>query len=177
LLLSSLQATIEQSGSDSDVRVVDLNTAAFSETPPAGLLLSEVKTEMSNIHYMKLYGHSKLAYYYHTKFMARKYTSIKFVAVHPGWVYTNIFEPHFKGRPYIAAAVGFFLNIFLTDVHQGAKGQLWASFGPKEQVRAGGFYKPSGQEFEHPLLDNDKLAQELWDWTEVEFEAKGIPPS
>ncbi|GAB1742459.1 hypothetical protein NU219Hw_g8005t1 [Hortaea werneckii] len=87
--------------------------------------------------------------------MARQYPEIKFVAVHPGVVNTGLFDDFRKRRPYVGAV-------------------LWASTAPTHDVRSGGFYNPSLKEYRHGLLANEKLAQELEEWTEAEFRGKGF---
>ncbi|KAI7204736.1 hypothetical protein KC316_g507 [Hortaea werneckii] len=106
--------------------------------------------------------------------MARQYPEIKFVAVHPGVVNTGLFDDFRKRRPYVGAVVSALSSLFLTGVEQGAIAQLWASTAPTHDVRSGGFYNPSLKEYRHALLENEKLAQELEEWTEAEFRGKGF---
>ena len=63
----------------------------------------------------------------------------------------------------------------LMDVHGGAKNELWAATASKEEVRSTHYWKPvgikSGGSFWH--AQKSKLAEELWEWTEKEFDKHG----
>ncbi|KAK0381706.1 hypothetical protein CPAR01_07084 [Colletotrichum paranaense] len=168
LLLPILKKTAEQSGSD--VRVVNLSSELFKQAPSEGILLSKCKTPLDDISSLARYGQSKLADYYHTRTLSQLYPSIKFVAVHPGVVNTGLFDDFRKRRPWVGGVIGVLGSIFLTDVHAGARAQLWASTAASANVKSGGFYNPKFKEYKEANLYDDKAAKELWDWTEKELE-------
>ncbi|KAK1526966.1 uncharacterized protein CCOS01_07228 [Colletotrichum costaricense] len=168
LLLPILKKTAEQSGSD--VRVVNLSSELFKQAPSEGILLSKCKTPLDNISSLARYGQSKLADYYHTRTLSQLYPSIKFVAVHPGVVNTGLFDDFRKRRPWVGGVISVLGSIFLTDVHAGARAQLWASTAASASVKSGGFYNPKFKEYKEANLYDDKAAKELWDWTEKELE-------
>lgn len=173
LLLPLLQSTAEKAGSD--VRVVNLSSElGIRSSPKEGIILSRVKTDLADMGSVTRYGQSKLADYYHTKSLARQHPEIKFVAIHPGVVNTGLFDDLKKRRPYFGGALVALGGVFLTNVHQGARAQLWASAAPKDRVRSGGFYNSSLKEYDNAILKDEKLAQELEDWTEEEFRSKGF---
>ncbi|GKT44315.1 putative oxidoreductase [Colletotrichum spaethianum] len=167
LLLPILIKTAEQPGSD--VRVVNLSSELFKQAPSEGILLSKCKTPLDDISSLARYGQSKLADYYHTRTLSQLYSSIKFVAVHPGVVNTGLFDDFRKRRPWVGGVIGVLGSIFLTDVHAGARAQLWASTAPSASVKSGGFYNPKQKQYKEANLFDDKAAQELWDWTEKEL--------
>ncbi|KXH51503.1 hypothetical protein CNYM01_07655 [Colletotrichum nymphaeae SA-01] len=168
LLLPILQKTAEQPGSD--VRVVNLSSELFKQAPSEGILLSKCKTPLDDISSLARYGQSKLADYYHTRTLSQLYPSIKFVAVHPGVVNTGLFDDFRKRRPWVGGVISVLGSIFLTDVHAGARAQLWASTAASANVKTGGFYNPKFKEYKEANLYDDKAAKELWDWTEKELE-------
>ncbi|KAI3527632.1 hypothetical protein CSPX01_16817 [Colletotrichum filicis] len=168
LLLPILKKTAEQSGSD--VRVVNLSSELFKQAPSEGILLSKCKTPLDDISSLARYGQSKLSDYYHTRTLSQLYPSIKFVAVHPGVVNTGIFDDFRKRRPWVGGAISVLGSIFLTDVHAGARAQLWASTAASASVKSGGFYNPKFKEYKEANLYDDEAAKQLWDWTEKELE-------
>ena len=168
LLLPMLQSTASQP--DSDVRVVNLSSELFKSAPAEGVVLEKIKTDMSDISSLTRYGQSKLANYYHTKALARQHPNILFVAIHPGVVNTGLFDDLRKRRPYTGALISLIGGLFLTDVHKGARTQLWASTAPKAGIQSGGFYNPSQKQYDHHLLRNEKMAKELGDWTHAELD-------
>ncbi|KAM0349146.1 hypothetical protein HYE67_003036 [Fusarium culmorum] len=171
LLLPTIVRTAQQQG---DARVVNLSSELFKQAPKEGVLLSRVKTPLEDISSLARYGQSKLADYYHTRSLSKYYPSVKFVAIHPGVVNTGLFDDLRKRRPWLGGLIGVIGSIFLTDVHAGAKAQLWASTTKSESVRSGGFYNQKLKEYTDAVLDDEKAVEELWDWTEKEFASKGF---
>ncbi|CCF33820.1 retinol dehydrogenase [Colletotrichum higginsianum] len=172
LLLPVLARTAERPGAD--VRVVNLSSELFKQAPKGGILLDSVKTPMHNISSVARYGQSKLADYYHTRVLSRLYPAIKFVGIHPGVVNTGIFDDLVSRQPWLSGVAGVIGSVFLTDVRTGVRTQLWASTADRATVKSGGFYNQKIKEFKEAILYDDKAAQELWDWTEREFESKGV---
>ncbi|KAK1635889.1 retinol dehydrogenase [Colletotrichum phormii] len=145
LLLPILNKTAEQPGSD--VRVVNLSSELFKQAPSDGILIAKCKTPLDDI--------SSLARY-----------------VHPGVVKTGLFDDFRKRRPWVGGVISVLGSIFLTDVHAGARAQLWASTAASASVKSGGFYNPKFKEYKEANLYDDKAAQELCDWTEKELEGQ-----
>ncbi|KAI4724762.1 NAD(P)-binding protein [Aureobasidium sp. EXF-10728] len=170
LLLPLLQKTAEQP--NSDVRIINLSSELFKQAPKQGILFADLKSPMQKTGSITKYGQSKLANYLFTKVWAEKYPDIKSVALHPGVVNTGVWDNMFS-RPYVGRVMGMVMRPFLTNVHDGAKRQLWASTAKKSEVRSGAFYMPNGGEYTQAILKNDKLAKELWAWTEKEFAKHG----
>lgn len=172
LLLPTLLRTAEPA--QADVRVVNLSSELYKQAPAQGLLLSQCTTPLEEISSLARYGHSKLADYYHTLSLAQTYPAIKFVAVHPGVVSTGLFDDLAKRRPWLGGLIKMVGSVLLTDVHQGAHAQLWASTAESASVESGGFYNQKLKQYQDKVLEDDKAARELWDWTENEFSSKGI---
>ncbi|KAG9946435.1 NAD(P)-binding protein, partial [Aureobasidium melanogenum] len=171
LLLPLLQETAKQP--NSDVRIINLSSEIFKQAPKQGIIFADLKTPMQKTGSIAKYGQSKLGNYLFTKVCAQKYPAIKSVALHPGVVNTGIWDNMFK-KPYVGRAMSVFLTPFLTNVHDGARRQLWASTANSTEVRSGAFYTPKGSEYTQAILKNDKLANELWDWTQKEFAKHGF---
>lgn len=172
LLLPILQQTAALP--DSDVRVIDVNSETFRQAPPGGILLAKVKTDLSDIGVFARYGQSKLAGYYHTHHLSQQVEGILFVSLHPGAVNTGILDNYRKRNPYVGAVLNVLAGWILTNVHQGARGQLWASTAPKKDIKNGGFYNSSLKEYNYSILTDMALARELEEWTEEEFRSKGL---
>jgi NAD(P)-dependent dehydrogenase (short-subunit alcohol dehydrogenase family) len=158
LLLPLLQKTAKEA--NSDVRIVNLSSELFKQAPKQGILFPDLCTPMPNISSVSRYGQSKLANYFFSKVCAEKYPEIKSVALHPGVVNTGIWESGV-------------LTPLLTNVHDGAKMQLWSATADKKEVKNGAFYTPKGKEYTQAILKDDRLAKELWEWTEGEFARHG----
>ncbi|KAG9191914.1 hypothetical protein G6011_10648 [Alternaria panax] len=173
LLLPLLQQTAEQP--DSDVRIINLSSELFKQAPKDGILFPTLTTPAENISSVARYGQSKLANYYFSKLCAQKYPNITSIALHPGVVNTGIWDNLKTRRPVLGTLLSIVCGPFLTNVSDGAKMQLWSSTAPKSQVKNGAFYTSAGngKEYTQAILQNDKLANELWDWTEKEFAKHG----
>ncbi|CAD0105867.1 unnamed protein product [Aureobasidium uvarum] len=171
LLLPLLQKTAEQP--NSDVRIINLSSELFKQAPSQGIMFADLKSSMQKTGSVTKYGQSKLANSLFTKVCAERYPAIKSVALHPGMVNTSVWDNTFN-RPYVGRVMGMAMRPFLTNVHDGAKRQLWASTAKKSEVRSGAFYTANGGEYTQAILKNDVLAKELWAWTEKEFAKHGF---
>lgn len=172
LLLPLLLETAETH--QADVRVVNLSSELFKQAPAGGLRLDGCMTPMEDISSLARYGQSKLANYYHTLSLAKKHPGLKFVAIHPGVVNTGLFDDFAARRPWLGGMIKVLGSMFLTDVHRGACGQLWASTADSNAVRSGGFYNSSLKEYKDKILKDEAAARDLWDWTETEFARRGF---
>ncbi|KAH6656153.1 hypothetical protein BKA67DRAFT_562763 [Truncatella angustata] len=172
LLLPIISRTADLPGSDA--RVVNLSSELFKQAPREKILLSRCETTLEDISSLARYGHSKLADYYHTRTLSQRFPKIKFVAIHPGVVNTGLLDDLKKRRPWIGGLISLIGFVVLMDVHQGARGQLWASTADRESVKSGGFYNHKFREYSDNVLYDEEMARRLWDWTEQEFGKHGF---
>jgi NAD(P)-dependent dehydrogenase (short-subunit alcohol dehydrogenase family) len=113
------------------------------------------------------YGQSKLANLLYAAELARRYPAITSVPVHPGVVKTDLI-----GNLGYWSRVMLYMGRLgsLMEPEEGAHNQLWAATKGGGEVRSGVYYGPVG--VEGRLVregGNEKLARELWEWTEEEL--------
>ena len=88
---------------------------------------------------------------------------------------TNLYETA-KKRWIERAAIGL-IWLFSTRLERGAWNQLWAATVEKEKLVNGGYYKPVGVlgkgSYMTGYASDDKLVDQLWDWTEEELKKHG----
>ena len=67
------------------------------------------------------------------------------------------------------------MGLIFSDVHTGAKNQLWAATGSKADINNGEYYTPVGVTTAtvHKTTKNGKAAESLWSWQEEEFKTLG----
>jgi hypothetical protein len=66
-------------------------------------------------------------------------------------------------------------NFFMLTIPEGTKNQLWAASAPNSEIENGGYYHPVGSKNAgSALARNEKLAQDLWTWTEGEIKKHGF---
>lgn len=177
LLMPTLLKTAEQP--NSDVRVVDLSSEGHKLYTGPGIIYDQ--PELEEWHTTSRYGHSKLANIYHARELARRYPSITATSIHPGVIFTDLYNTYSSSNiavkaitigGKVATAAGL-----LYDVSGGTKNQLWAATAPKEEVKAKGYYlMPVGKGVSDSwskLGGDAKKAEELWDWTEAELKKHG----
>ncbi|OCL02324.1 oxidoreductase [Glonium stellatum] len=160
---------------DSDVRIIMLTSLAFKIHPTSGIVFKDLKTTQPYRAFggTLRYGQSKLAALVYARELARRYPSITSVAIHPGVVQTSLvtdLSATHKAVVYISQ-----LGKLLTP-EQGAYtyNQVWAAVGdkPKGKPENGVFYEPVGMPGKlNTQAKNQKLASELWRWTEKELDA------
>lgn len=173
LLLPLLERTSQLP--NGDVRVVQLSSDGYQFAPKGGILFPLLKTEMADVSGRARYAQSKLANLYFVKALAKRYPKMLCVALHPGVVNTSILKTTMNNYPSIAWIFNIGIRLFFTDVQTGALGQLWAATGRAEELETGAYYTPLKKRVHgNKLVDDDILAEELWDWTEEQFLAHGL---
>lgn len=172
LLLPTLLKTAEEP--DSDVRIINLTSEGHNMVPLGGLLLDQDRLKTYNP--WTRYGHSKLANILFSKSLAKRYPRITSVAVHPGIILTDLYKPA-QETWFQRIGIGV-ASLLMTRLEEGAWNQLWAAAAPKDQLQNGGYYKPVGVLSSGSYLtgyaSNEKMADDLWDWTEEEFKRHGF---
>jgi len=170
LLLPTLNRTAEQSGSD--VRVVNVTSGGHALAPKGGLVLKEDTTTLSEYSGWTRYGQSKLANILFTRELTKRYPSIKSMAVHPGGVDTGLALPYRTANSWWFSPLFYLIQPLLKTPEQGALTQIWAA--TSQEAKAGTYYVPVAKENAGSAYSRDeKLARELWDWTENEFSKHG----
>lgn len=170
LLMPILQATAQESGSD--VRCINLTSEGhnFARTPSA--LLDRPKLDASGA--WVRYGYSKLANILFTRGLAKHYPNITSVAVHPGVIATDLYNPNAQTNFIVKCGIKI-AGGFRGTVETGVLNQLWAATGKKEEVTSGSYYTPIGAlTGGSPCAQNMQLADDLWSYTEHELAAKGF---
>lgn len=169
LLLPTLLKTAE---SGSDVRVVNLSSEGHQMAPGPGIIYDQ--SELEKWATWRRYGQAKLANILHARELQRRYPSITATSVHPGVIMTDLYAS-VNQTSFIMRFGTSMMRHVLMDVHGGAKNELWAATASKDEVRSSQYWKPigikSGGSFWH--AQKPKMAEELWDWTEKEFERQG----
>lgn len=170
LLMPTLLRTAEQP--NSDVRVINLSSEGHQMAPWAGIVYDQ--KELLQWGAWRRYGQSKLANILHARELQRKYPTITATAIHPGIIMTGLYTSVNSTSTFMRISTWLMGRIFM-DVPNGAKNTLWAATGPRETVRSSWYFKPVGSKSAGSMWHAQKpqLAEQLWDWTEKELEAKG----
>jgi NAD(P)-dependent dehydrogenase (short-subunit alcohol dehydrogenase family) len=174
LLLPILEKTSKEAGSD--VRIVNLSSMGHTFAPSSGFEFEDAKTDMARYSTWTRYGQSKLANVLFTKGLAKRYPDIKSIAIHPGGVNTGLIDSFVANLGLFGWILKPITALILTGVEKGALGQLWAATAKDEGKgpTTGHFYYPVAVDFKGSDTVNDEdLADALWNWTEKEFESKG----
>jgi NAD(P)-dependent dehydrogenase (short-subunit alcohol dehydrogenase family) len=174
LLIKKLLPTLLQTARNpsADVRLIILTSQGLLLHPAGGIIFTRLKTTQETflLGDWRRYGQSKLANFLYAAELARRHPEITTVAIHPGIVYTDILRNmNFFNRfmMWLSSSFGNYLQ-----PHEGAYSTLWALGTPKEKLQPGGYYEPVGVLSTSSLDDtakDDKLARQLWDWTELEL--------
>ncbi|KAJ6531163.1 oxidoreductase [Mycena capillaripes] len=172
LLLPTLLRTAEVPGAD--VRVVSLTSQGFIMHPRGGILFDDLRTtQASGLVKSMRYGQSKLANILYASELAKRYgPQITSLSVHPGVVRTDLLAQ----QGVVTRTLAFLTHPFsMLTPAEGAYNQLWAATGDKAKMKNGEYYEPVGAPGGHGRKSRDqKLASQLWDWTEKELESYHI---
>jgi len=161
---------------NSDVRIINLTSAAEMMAPKGGFIPETVTTDMETYHTYTRYGQSKLANVLFTRELAKRYPGIKSVAIHPGRVRTALLDTMFgQGMSPLSIFQNTYDFFVMMPVEKGALNQLWAATGPKAVVKTATYYAPVGKEGGESKLSHDmSLAAKLWEWQEAQFAKHGF---
>jgi NAD(P)-dependent dehydrogenase (short-subunit alcohol dehydrogenase family) len=163
-----------------DVRIVNLSSTAHATTPKGGIEFSTLKTPQESLgpiyqpRKFTRYGQSKLANLLYTTELAKRYPAITSIAVHPGFVKTNMTtRTSFLNRQVVAMAklASLASGGKSLSFEEGPYNQTWAATTPKENVKTGAYYEPIGT-LVVPTTNfgnASSLAERLYDWTEKEL--------
>ena len=170
LLLPTLLATAK--GHGSDVRIINLSSEAHRLAPSDGILFDRSKLDSHGT--WARYGQSKLANILLTRELASRYPSITSVAVHPGVIKTDLYEPGQKTNALVRFGLMTAGWLTMGTVSSGALNQLWAAVGKRSELVSGSYYTPVGTISNGSKYAQDaRLAHTLWDWTDGEMAAHG----
>ncbi|KAF2093488.1 NAD(P)-binding protein [Rhizodiscina lignyota] len=171
LLLPLLQRTAALP--DSDVRIVNLSSGGHMHPPWSGILFDgSLEGTMEAYNTFVRYGQSKLANILHVRELAKRYPTIKAIAVHPGGVNTNLSVTFQKNHPWVGIPGAYLQSFVLKTAEQGALTQLWAATSP--DAVSGKYYVPVARENSGSAYSrNPEMAAKLWDWTEEQLAKHG----
>ena len=174
LLLPILLKTAETS--NADVRVINLSSEGHNMAPSGGINYDQAALERAGP--WGRYGQAKLANILHARELARRYPQITATALHPGVIMTDLytsFQKSWIGGVAAPVMKGLTMAGVLYDVEKGTRNQLWCAMAAREEVRRSHYWKPIGVEAAGSRYAKDeKLAEQLWDWTEGELEKHGF---
>ncbi|KAF2428849.1 NAD(P)-binding protein [Tothia fuscella] len=173
LLLPTLLKTAEQP--NSDVRIVNLTSEGHNMAPTGGIIFDTDK--LLTYGAWTRYGQSKLANVLFTKGLAKHYPQITSVSVHPGVILTDLYAAQ-NQNVLFKYSIGVVSKFAFSGLKQGTFNSLWACTAEKDKLENGAYYKPVGlKSAGSPMTGyarDEKLADQLWDWTEEEFKKHGI---
>lgn len=169
LLLPLLSTTAKLP--EADVRVINMTSVAYKQAPGQGIDFATLKTDQASLGMLPKwgrYGQSKLAQLLYTDELARHYPEITWLSVHPGFIFTGLFD----GTSFLTKLPVLIMSIgSRIPVEKGHFTQCWAATAPKSKVVSGGYYEPVGVAGKRSTSQaNDKvLAGKLWEWTQKEL--------
>ena len=172
ILIPLLNKTAEAGG---DVRIVNLSSRAYQQTPVGGIDFETLRTDQTKLgsfmnsinpgYAWARYGQSKLANMLYADALARKYPNITAVSVHPGFIFTQLFD----GVSFLHKLPVYFLAMGNTlNEEEGAHSQLWAATTPKDKIKTRTYYEPVGKDVKRTTSysKDQELSEKLWTWTQ-----------
>lgn len=158
-----------------DVRVILLASSGYRFHDPRGIIFKDLKSTQQNLTRLGMFGgmlryfQSKLAIILYTVELSRRYSIIKFVAVHPGIVDTHL-TPHWVKANALTRFITAGGEGGMKKPEEGSWNQLWAATGTG--VVSGEYYEPVGVLGTRTKKSKDQeLRKELWDWTEEQLQS------
>ena len=167
LLLPTMLRTADLPGGD--VRIITLTSVGWRGYPKGGVAFKTLKSkqDFGALGPWRRYGQSKLANILYAAELARQHPKLTSISAHPGVVATDLVNTlGVRDKLMVYAGNGWKLN----TENEGVLNQLWAATAAnKAKLVNGAFYMPVGilaQEKLDKTAMSQKLARELWDWTD-----------
>ncbi|ETS73516.1 hypothetical protein PFICI_14462 [Pestalotiopsis fici W106-1] len=156
---------------ESDVRIVNLTSLGWQLHSKRGIDFDDLRNAKPGfLRSYYHYGESKLANIVYARELARRYSTIMAVSVHPGVVKTDLVNNLSVARKAVVYVSQYLMGVSLMEEWQGCLNQLWAAAGAKRgDLVNGAFYRPVGV-LSNDMLDDvakdTELGENLWSWTE-----------
>ncbi len=143
-------------------RVVQVTSAAHFNVD--GIDFDRVRGKTRSLFGWTEYGVSKLANVLFTRELARRRSSLRAYAVHPGLTNTNMIPALLK--PFLAR------RLFTPE--QGAETVIWCASSPDVSEESGLYYRRKESRPPSEAAQDDALAEELWERSEQWCRAAGL---
>ncbi|OLN97916.1 putative oxidoreductase C736.13-like protein 2 [Colletotrichum chlorophyti] len=175
MLVRSLLSVLSRTAAlpDSDVRIINLTSVGYQGHPRNGISFDTLRTTQTGLPILGQwirYGQSKLANILFTRELARRHPSITTVAVHPGVVDTGLVTNQGLLNRIFVYVPNKIMGATMLTAEKGCWNQVWAAAAAdKAGLVNGAFYMPVGVLADDKLdgcATDEKLAAELWTWTE-----------
>lgn len=167
LLLPTLRRTADVI--NSDVRVVTVSSMAWQMAPRSVSSAVSLMTSTESLcaqNTWTRYGVSKAANILFAAELARRYPEIMSVSVHPGIIFTGLYDSYNQTNPIVWLGVQL-AKPFVAGEEQGALNHLWAAGVAKEELVGGEYYTPVGAlSWNNPFAHDVEGGKRLWDWTD-----------
>ncbi|PGH04190.1 hypothetical protein AJ79_07168 [Helicocarpus griseus UAMH5409] len=168
LLLPTLLSTAASQQPSPDVRIISISSWAWQMGPltnPLETMTSTPRLLAANT--WTRYGASKAGNVVLAAQLARLYPQLTCVSVHPGLIYTGLYDSTMSTNPLVRSMVGMAKGVF-TGEREGALNHLWTVGVEKGQLRNGGYYEPVGSLGRCWFADDEGVGRGLWEWAEGE---------
>jgi NAD(P)-dependent dehydrogenase (short-subunit alcohol dehydrogenase family) len=172
-LMPLMLKTAKEPGSD--VRVVAVSSDAHQLSP---LVEDMVSTErLLNYNPLLRYAASKAANVLFAAELARRFPDITSVSIHPGIVFTDLYETGLRGGDIILWMMKLCMGWIgmAQSVKEGAWTTLWCAVGARRvDLVRGGYYTIERLREWNEFANDKQAGRLLWDWTEEQLTQAGF---
>ncbi|KAJ5279226.1 retinol dehydrogenase [Penicillium angulare] len=174
LLLPMLQITAEKAVKGS-VRVVNVSSDEHTKLAPKEGIISSDMNMKNDFSVWARYGHSKIANVLHLKELAKIYSNILALSLHPGTVKTNLSAGPISSTP-LYRLIKPIVELGAPGPRKGAANILFAAVSPNLKLESdnGAYLLPIGKVSAPSKAGSDaKMAEDLWEWTVKALMSRG----
>jgi NAD(P)-dependent dehydrogenase (short-subunit alcohol dehydrogenase family) len=173
LLTKLLLPRLQETGRDSDVRIIAVSSEVIHNlVPDIDTILSTEKLTATGP--WARYAASKAANAAFAAELARRYPTLTAVSLHPGVVKTDIWTPNPSTNFITRYGPKLFGPLMFDNTETGALTQLWAAAGAKkEELVNGAYYIPVGKLKKTNWASDVGAGRRIWEWTEKELSFAG----
>lgn len=162
-------------------KIINVSSRGHKRVPLSLLENLERDLEFRNLsdYYvvLRFYGFTKLANIIYSRFLSKNYKNISSYSLHPGVVYSDIWNNTEGLYNFLLNLLKPISFIFMKSEKMGAQTTLFLAYEEKEKLTNGGFYKDCKEEATGGISNNDLIEKRFMIYTKnvIEKYFKNLP--
>jgi len=119
---------------------------------------------------LRFYGFTKLCNVIYSRFLAKNYKNITSVSLHPGVVYSDIWDKTEGIYNFLLNCLKPISYIFMKSEKMGAQTTLYLAYEENEKIKNGAYFKDCKEEATEGVSNDDLIEKRLMTYTKIIIE-------
>lgn len=150
-------------------KVINVSSRGHKRTKLSTVESLENDLEFANLrNYFEIfdfYCFTKLANVIHAKFLAKNFPNLTCASLHPGVVYSDIWDKTEGVYNFIINCLKPFAYIFMKNEKMGAQTTVYLAYEDNEKITNGGYYKDCAENTPQGIVNNQGMDKRIMNYT------------